>query len=153
MDIAQSGLTVIAGVLMVIALIASLLPFLPGPFMLWVISIVYGVLTGFQHLTVLSAVVITILMIIATTKDIWMPIVGMKTSGVSCSSAIGMFVGGLIGTFAIPIPIVGTLIGAIVGAILLELLNLGDLQKALKAGGFAFKSFLLAWRPNSASIF
>ncbi|HVU14903.1 MAG TPA: hypothetical protein VHD90_26695, partial [Phototrophicaceae bacterium] len=75
MGIAESGLTVIAGVLMVIALFASLLPFLPGPFMLWLISIVYGVLTGFQHLTVLSAVVITALMIIATTKDIWMPIV------------------------------------------------------------------------------
>ncbi|MBI1258989.1 MAG: DUF456 family protein [Chloroflexi bacterium] len=143
MGIAESGLMVIAGVLMVIALFASLLPFLPGPFMLWVISLVYGILTGFQHLTVLSAIVITLLMIIATTKDIWMPIVGMKTYGVSCSSAIGMFVGGIIGTFAVPIPILGTLIGAIAGAILLELLNLGDLQKALKAGGFAFKSFLL----------
>jgi uncharacterized protein YqgC (DUF456 family) len=142
MSFAESGLTVIAGVLMVIALFASLLPFLPGPFMLWVISIVYGILTGFQHLTVLSAVVITALMIIATTKDIWMPIVGMKTHGVSCSTAFGMFAGGLVGTFAIPIPILGTLIGAIVGAILLELLNLGDLQKALRAGSFAFKSFI-----------
>jgi len=143
MGIAESGLTVIAGVLMVIALFASLLPFLPGPFMLWTISIVYGILTGFQHLTVLSAITITALMIIATSKDIWMPIVGMKSYGVSCSTAIGMFFGGLVGTFVIPIPIVGTLIGAIVGAILLELLNLGDLQKALKAGGYAFKSFLL----------
>ncbi len=143
MGIAESSLTVIAGVLMVIALFASLLPFLPGPFMLWLISIVYGILTGFQHLTVLSALVITALMLIATTKDIWMPIVGMKTRGVSCSTAIGMFIGGLIGTFAIPIPILGTLIGAIIGAILLELLNLGDLQKALRAGGYAFKSFIL----------
>ena len=143
MGIAESGLTVIAGVLMVITLFASLLPFLPGPFMLWLISIVYGILTGFQHLTVLSAVAITALMIIATTKDIWMPIIGMKTYGVSCSTAFGMFAGGFVGTFAIPIPIVGTLVGAIVGAILLELLNLGDLQKALKAGGFAFKSFIL----------
>src|SRR3954449_6495194 len=120
MSFAESGLTVIAGILMVIALFASLLPFLPGPFILWLISIIYGILTGFQHLTVLSAVVITALMLIATTKDIWMPIVGMKTSNISCSTAIGMFLGGTIGTFAIPIPIVGTLIGAIVGAVLLE---------------------------------
>jgi len=143
MGIAESGLTVIAGILMVIALFASLLPFLPGPFILWLISIVYGILTGFQHLTVLSAVVITVLMLIATTKDIWMPIVGMKTYGVSCSTAFGMFLGGTIGTFTIPIPILGTLVGAIVGAVLLELLNLGDMQKALRAGGYAFKSFIL----------
>jgi uncharacterized protein YqgC (DUF456 family) len=143
MGIAESGLTVIAGILMVIALFASLLPFLPGPFILWLISIIYGILTGFQHLTVLSAVVITALMLIATTKDIWMPIVGMKTYGVSCSTAFGMFLGGTIGTFTIPIPILGTLIGAIVGAVLLELLNLGDMQKALRAGGYAFKSFIL----------
>ena len=84
--------------------------------------------------------IITVLMMIATTKDIWMPILGMKTYGVSCSSAFGMFVGGLIGTFAIPIPIVGTLIGAIVGAILLELLNLGDMQKALKSGRIRLQS-------------
>ena len=56
MGIIESGLTVIAGVLMVIALLASLLPFLPGPFMLWVISLIYGVLTGFHHLTVPAAV-------------------------------------------------------------------------------------------------
>lgn len=143
MGIAESGLTVIAGILMVIALFASLLPFLPGPFMLWLISIVYGILTGFQHLTVLSAIVITALMLIATTKDIWMPIVGMKTYGVSCSAAFGIFLGGTIGTFAIPIPILGTLIGAIVGAVMLELLNFGDMQKALQAGGYAFKSFIL----------
>jgi uncharacterized protein YqgC (DUF456 family) len=143
MGIAESTLTVIASVLMVVALVASFLPFLPGPFMLWVISVGYGALTGFSQLTVGSAVVITALMLIATSKDIWMPLVGMRKYGVSCSSALGMMVGGLVGTFAIPIPIVGTLLGAIGGAVLLELLNLGDMQLALKAGGVAFKSFLL----------
>jgi uncharacterized protein YqgC (DUF456 family) len=54
-----------------------------------------------------------------------------------------MMIGGLVGTFAIPIPILGTLIGAMGGAILLELLNLGDFQRALKAGSIAFKSFVL----------
>jgi uncharacterized protein YqgC (DUF456 family) len=143
MGIAESTLTVIASILMVIAFFASLLPFLPGPFMLWLISVGYGALTGFQQLTVASAILITGLMLIATSKDIWMPLVGMRKYGVSCSSALGMMIGGLVGTFTIPIPIIGTLLGAIAGAVLLELLNLGDLQLALKAGGFAFKSFLL----------
>lgn len=153
MGIAESTLTVIASVLMVIAFFASLLPFLPGPFMLWLISIGYGVLTGFSQLTVGSAILITGLMLIATTKDIWMPVVGMRKYGVSCSSAIGMMIGGFVGTFAIPIPIVGTLLGAIGGAVLLELLNLGDLQLALKAGGVAFKSFLLGMATEMGFCF
>jgi uncharacterized protein YqgC (DUF456 family) len=143
MGIAESGLTIIACVLMVVALLVSLLPFLPGPLLLWGISLGYGLLTNFERLTVLSAVVITVLMLIATTKDIWLPLLGMKTQGASCSSAFGMIIGGLVGTFTIPIPIVGTLVGAMIGAIVLELLRIGDMQKALQAGGFAFRSFVL----------
>src|SRR5215207_3910089 len=102
MDIGESTLTIIAGVAMVGALFLSLLPFLPGPLVLWGISLVYGILTNFQHLTVLSIIVITVLMLIATSKDIWMPLIGMKTYGVSCSTSVGMMVGGLAGTFMIP---------------------------------------------------
>src|SRR5690606_12168133 len=98
MDIGQSTLTIIASVLMVGGLLLSVLPFLPGPLILWVISLGYGILTGFERLTPLSMIVITVLMLVATTKDIWMPIIGMKSYGVSCSSALGMMVGGLVGT-------------------------------------------------------
>ena len=143
MSLAESGLTILAAVLMVITLIASLVPVLPGPFLLWAISIAYGILTGFQHLTVAAAVAITVLMLIGTLKDFWMPLLGMKTQGASCSTVFGMIVGGLIGTFAIPVPVIGTLIGAVAGAALLELLHLGDTQKALQAGGFALRSFVL----------
>lgn len=143
MDIGESTLTIIAGVAMVGGLFLSVLPFLPGPLMLWGISLVYAILTNFQNVTVLSMIVITILMIVATSKDIWMPIIGMKTYGVSCSSALGMSVGGLVGTFVIPIPILGTLLGAIAGAVLMELLNAGEMSRALRAGGVAFKAFIL----------
>lgn len=143
MDIGESTLTIIAGVAMVGGLFLSVLPFLPGPLMLWGISLVYAILTNFQNVTVLSMVVITILMIVATSKDIWMPIIGMKTYGVSCSSALGMSVGGLVGTFVIPIPILGTLLGAIAGAVLMELLNAGEMSRALRVGGVAFKAFIL----------
>lgn len=143
MDIAESTLTIIAGVLMVGVLIASILPFIPGPFVLWLIALGYGILTNFEHLTPLALVVITVMMLVATSKDIWMPIVGMKTYGVSCSSAFGMMTGGLVGTFVIPVPLLGTLIGAIVGAVIMELLNVGDTSKALRAGGVAFKAFIL----------
>lgn len=143
MDIAESGLTLIAGILMVIGLFVSLLPFLPGPLLLWGISVVYAYLTGFQHVTVLAIVVISLLMIIGSTTDFWTPFVGMKSRGASCSSVLGTILGGLIGTFVVPIPILGTLIGAMVGAVALEAMRLGDLRKALTAGSLALESFVL----------
>ncbi len=142
MNIAESGLTILASVLMVLALLISVLPFLPGPLLLWGISLVYGFLTHFQYLTVPSAILITILMLIGTTKDIWLPILGIRTQGVSCSSALGMIIGGTVGTFTIPIPLIGTLIGAVAGAILLELLRIGEMSGALRAGGYAFRTFI-----------
>jgi len=143
MGFAESGLTIIAGGLMIIVLIISLIPVLPGPFLLWLISLVYGLLTGFDHLTGLAMVVITLLMVTGMSKDFWMPLIGMKRTNASCSTVFGMFVGGVIGTFALPIPVIGTLIGAVVGAMILELLNVGEFQKAFRAGGFAFKTFML----------
>ena len=142
MGIAESGLTIIAGILMVVTLFLGLLPFLPGPLILWGISVVYGILTNFQHLTILSVIIITLLMIIGSTTEFWTPLIGMKGRGSSCSSVLGTILGGLVGTFAIPIPIAGTLIGMILGAILLEAMRLGDLKKALQAGSLAFESFV-----------
>lgn len=143
MGIAESGLTIIAAILMIGGLLLSVLPFLPGPFMLWLISLVYAILTNFQFVTPLAMGVITLLMLIGTTKDIWMPILGMKTYGVTCSTALGMMIGGLVGTFAIPVPVLGTLLGAIGGAVLLELLSVGEMRRAFQAGGVALKSFIL----------
>lgn len=143
MDFAQSTLTIIALVAMVIALFLSVIPFLAGPLLVWGIALLYGILTGFSEFTIISAVLATALMALAMTKDFWLPMLGMRSGDVSCSSVFGTIVGGLVGTFFIPIPIVGTLLGAIGGAILMEVLRVGDLSKALRAGGFAFQTFLI----------
>jgi uncharacterized protein YqgC (DUF456 family) len=142
MNPGEALLALIFGVLMVIALFVSLLPFLPGPLLLWGISVIYGLVTNFQHVTILSIVIMTILMIVGSTTEFWTPFLGMKSRGTSCSSVFGMIVGGMIGTLAIPIPIAGTLIGAMIGAIGLELMRLGSVRLALKAGSLAFESFV-----------
>lgn len=144
MDFAQSTLTIITLVAMIITLFLSLIPFVPGPLLVWGIAIVYGVLTGFNEFTLISAILATGLMALAMTKDFWLPVLGLRSGDVSCSSVFGTIVGGLIGTFFIPIPIVGTLLGAIGGAIVLEVLRVGDLKLALRAGGFAFRTFMIS---------
>lgn len=138
MDIAEI-LTLIA---LIISLLIAILPIVPGPPLMWLICLAFGVLSGFREFTILSMVVVSVLMLISVTNDLWLPLLGMKTRGLSCSSAIGTIGGGILGTFLIPIPVLGTLIGAIGGAIILEVLRVGDLKVALRAGGFALESFI-----------
>lgn len=143
MDLAQSGLTILTLILMIVALLLSIIPFVSGPLLLWGISIIYAILTGFQQVTVISIILISLLGLVGTTSGFWTPMLGMRTRDASCSSVFGTILGGLIGTFAIPVPLLGTLLGAIAGAILVEVLAVGDLAKAVRAGGFAFQSFIV----------
>lgn len=143
MDFGQAALTLIASIAMVVTFFLAFLPILPGPIILWGIALIYGLLTGWALLTIPAMVAITILTIAGSTSDYWLPFIGVKSAGASCYAIIGTIIGGLIGTFAIPIPIVGTLVGSMAGALLMELLRVGDLRKALFAANFAMRTFLI----------
>jgi uncharacterized protein YqgC (DUF456 family) len=144
MDFGQAALTLIASIAMVVTFFLAFLPVLPGPILLWGIALIYGLLTSWAELTVPGMVAISVLMIAGTTSDYWLPFIGIKSQGASCNAIVGTILGGLIGTFAIPIPILGTLIGSMVGALLLELLRVGEMKKALFAANFAMKTFLIS---------
>src|SRR5262245_42602444 len=142
--LAESTLLVITIVLMVVTLVISLLPFVPGPLFIWGIGLAFAGLDHFVRITPLAAGVMTALMIAGSTTDFWTPLLGMKTRGASCSSVAGTLLGGVVGTFVIPIPIVSTLAGAMVGAMALELLHFGQFRKAIRSAGFALESYILS---------
>ena len=141
---AESVLGIIAVVLMIAAVVASLLPVVPGPALVWAIGLVYAVLTGFAHVTWLSISLMTILMILGSTTGWWTQILGMRADGGSCLSILGALVGGLIGTFAIPIPLLGTVIGLVLGALLFEFARVGEFRQAMQSGGVALRGYLLS---------
>lgn len=141
---AESALGIIAVVLMVIAVVASLLPVVPGPALVWAIGLAYGALTGFTHVTGLSLILMTLLMILGSTTGWWMQALGMHAQGGSCLSILGALVGGLIGTFAIPIPFLGTIVGLVLGALLFEFARVGEFRQAMQSGGAALRGYLLS---------
>lgn len=132
-------------VLMAGVLLITLIPVVPGPAIMWSIAIIAGALTDFTRLPIALAVVMTVLMVIASIKDFWLPILGMRASGASCLSGIGALLGSFVGTFAIPIPICGTLIGAVGGALAFEFLHAADARKAIQAGGEAAKWYFIGF--------
>lgn len=135
---------------MLITIGLSFIPILPGPLLPWAVGIVYGALTNWERLTPAAAVIMTVLMLVGVTADWWRPLLGAKTTGISCKTSFGSFVGGLVGTFLIPIPLVGTVIGLVAGALVVELAQFGDLRKAMQAGQSALKLFVIGYALNVA---
>ncbi len=142
-SVSETVLTALAIALMLIAMLASIIPFIPGPALVWAVGVVYAALTGFQRVTWAGVALMTVFMLLGVTSGWWMPALGMRAQGGSCLSILGALIGGLVGTFVIPIPIIGTLFGAVIGATLFEFARAGELRAALHSGGAAVMGYLL----------
>ena len=129
-------LVLIALVLMILGVVGSFLPVLPGPLTSWAGLLVLHFTEGvemsqtFLIVTLIVAIVIYVL-------DYIIPAIGTKRFGGSKAGMIGTTLGLIIGLLS-PIPF-GIIIGPFVGALIGELINENDINKALKA---AFGSFL-----------
>ena len=136
-------LTLVAIVLMLFAIAASIIPFVPGPALVWLIGVAYAALTGFARVTWVGVGVMTVFMLVGATAGWWMSALGMKAQGGSWLGVAGALVGGLIGTFAIPLPIVGTVVGMAAGAMLLEYTRARRVRAAIRAGGASVAAYLM----------
>jgi len=139
MDVA---LLIIAFVCMILGILGSFLPVLPGPGLSWLgilllyftnaIPMNYWIL----GITFLIAVVITIL-------DYVIPAQGTKRFGGSSYGVWGTNIGLVVGIFA-PVPF-GFMIGPFLGAFVGELIyNSTDHERALKAATGSFIGFLVS---------
>ena len=132
-------LITIATSLMVLGIIGSFLPVLPGPFTSWIgLLVVYfmpeiDISFGTLIVTLIIAVLIWIL-------DYIIPALGTKKFGGTKAGMIGTTVGLIIGLFA-PIP-GGIIIGPFAGAFIGELINKADSKTALKAAFGSLLGFL-----------
>lgn len=123
--------------LMIVGLVGSLLPVLPGPPTGWVgLLLLYMTSIVPMDKTVLG--ITLVIAILITVLDYVIPAIGTKKSGGTKYGMWGTTIGLLIGLFS-PIPL-GFLIGAFVGAFVGELLY--DSQDTSRATKAAFGSFL-----------
>ena len=134
---------VIVLILMVCMLLLIVVPVVPVTAVEWAIFMIFGALTAFDKLSIPAVGVATAFMIIGSTSQYWAPFLGLKGKQMSCLSIIGFFVGAMLGTAIIPIPILGTLIGGILVVIAIEFLNTQDWRKALVGGKMALQTFII----------
>jgi len=132
-------LIVIATLFMLIGIIGSFLPVLPGPFTSWLGLLILHFTDAipmnwtFLIITLVIALVIWLL-------DYIIPAMGTKKFGGSKYGMIGTSIGLIIGLLA-PIP-GGIIIGPFAGAYIGERLNKSDSKIALKAAFGSFLGFL-----------
>ena len=142
--LAEIVLIPLAILLMLLALLASLLPAVPGPVIVWAIGTLFAALTGFSRVGWPSVAVMTVFMVIGSASGWWMQALGMRSQGSSCLAILGALLGGLVGTFAIPVPVFGTVLGLVLGAILFEFLRVGEFHRAIRTGGAAATGYALS---------
>lgn len=132
-------LIILAAFFMILGIVGSFLPVLPGPLTSWIGLLIFHLADvvpmnwTFLIITLIVAITIWIL-------DYIIPAMGTKRFGGSKAGMIGTSLGLIVGLLA-PIP-GGIIIGPFVGALIGELLNKSEFNKALKAAFGSFLGFL-----------
>lgn len=147
---------IIASVLMILGIIGSALPVMPGP----IFSFIGLALLYFgkpDSISIFSLAVFGTMMVILVIAEYVAPILGAKFSGASKSGLVGAILGCFVGIFFFP-PI-GMFLGAFIGAVIGEMTDgKKSLSSAMKAGvgtllGSVFVIFLQIVFSLGAAIY
>jgi hypothetical protein len=122
-----------------VGIVGIVVPILPGMLLVWFTILVYAWQTGFEAIGWPSFIFITIIALVTGLSNIWLPLLGAQKTGAAKRALFLGVVGAIVGTFVIPIPILGTVIGYAIGVFLGEFMKVRDWRLALKAslGGVA----------------
>ncbi len=129
-------LTFIGILCIILGLIGSFLPILPGPPISWVGLLLLHLTDAVPDNNTLL-IITFIVAVLVFTLDYIIPAIGTKRFGGSKAGVIGTSIGLIIGLIA-PIPF-GIIIGPFVGTLIGELSHKADIKTAIRA---AFGSFL-----------
>lgn len=137
MDIA---LFILAGLLILLGAIGSLLPVLPGPPLAWA-GILITHFSNSVHYSTKFLVITALVMVLITVLDYFIPIWGTKRFGGTKAGIIGCTIGLVVGLFFGPLGIIlGPFLGALVGELAV---NQKELKRALRSATGSFVGFVV----------
>jgi uncharacterized protein YqgC (DUF456 family) len=119
----------VIGAVMLVGLALTLLPILPGFWIMWIAALVYGLVTGFDTAGIVIMVIITLLTVVGGFMDNLMMGANARISGASWLSIGIALAGAILGSILLP-PL-GGLAFALLGIFLVEFLRIKDWRQAL----------------------
>ncbi len=140
----------LAYLLIFFGLIGSVLPLLPGPFLIFLGALLWAAVDGFQTVGWPTLVFLLILTLLAWGSDIFLTATMTKRAGASWKAVGGAIAGGLLAGIFLGgwIPVIGTIVatigGAVAGILAIEFLDKRDLRQAFQAGKAYIGGYLLS---------
>lgn len=140
--------SVVAIILVFVGLAGSVIPVLPGPFLIWLGAFIWAWADGFTRMGWGVLAVLGVLALIAWGADIFLSTVMSRRAGASWKAILGAIGGGLVGAIALSwVPLLGSILGAILGAIvgmwLIEYRDKGNDAQAATTAVQAYISSLI----------
>ncbi len=126
-------ITLLFVILLLPGIIACFIPGVPGLLYLLFVSVVFGFVTHFELLTQHNLLVLGSVVVIAMLFDISAGILGARFGGANTKSLLGGALGFIVGTFIIPLPILGSILGFFLGIYISELSQHHKSKKAWRA--------------------
>ncbi|MBD2431501.1 MULTISPECIES: DUF456 domain-containing protein [Fischerella] len=126
--------------LMIVGIIGSVVPALPGASLILIAIIIWGFVKGSFAAISTPLIVTAIVLVLSIGVDLLAGYVGAKQAGASKWGQIGAVIGlvagflGLLPTLPVGGPLLGILFGPLVGAIIAEFIYRRDFILAVKAG-------------------
>ena len=133
-------LLVVSFLIMIVGIIGSVIPVLPGPLSSWLGLFIFSNISDVevQSKTLIFCLIIALIIFVF---DYVIPIYTSKKFGASKYGIIGASIGTLIGLF---LPPFGIILGALLGAISGELLLNKNFEKSIKAASGVFIGLIIS---------
>ena len=119
-------------VILLLSLVGTLIPIIPGVLLMWVTVFLYALVDGFTAVSMPAFLLISLIALVTGTSDLWLTLFGAKKGGASVKSMLIGTLGAIAGSFVFPL--VGTIAGYVAGLLLGEYWQHGDWEIAKKAG-------------------
>jgi uncharacterized protein YqgC (DUF456 family) len=127
--------------LMVMLMGLLVVPILPGLVIIWVAALGYGIAAGFGTLGWVMFAFITVLMIVGSVVDNVLMGTQAHKEGAPWWVILIALVVAIVGSFVIPIPIIGGILAALLTLFVIEWIRRKDWRKAL----LSIKGMLVGW--------
>lgn len=113
------GVWLLTACLLLVGIIGSVVPLLPGPFLIFIAGILHTFLLPAQGMSWQGIVILSLLLVLAYVVDMAAGAMGARWFGASRWGIAGVFVGGIVGLFFAPL---GFILGPLAGGLIFELL-------------------------------
>lgn len=137
----DSVLVAVVATAIVVGIAGTMLPIVPGIWLIWAATLVYGLASHLGTGGIVAMAVITGLAVAGTAAGVWIPQRQAAKVGIPWWGQVVAAITAILGLFVIPV--VGALVGFVLGLVVVSFFLTRDVSVALPAAWTALRSMLV----------